>query len=129
MKKLTCIVLMFSMVLLAAAALAAPSTISFQNNSTAGETNHAVTCSIVGINDKPDKVNDTYGRINLSSLRTYALTKGGLANYSASLHTKGTEFRATCVKTATGETYQNVKVYFDRVSGKWIPIPNGQIKF
>jgi len=125
----TGLILIVLCLLFVVTAYAAPTTISFQNISAAGQTNFAATCNIVGVYDNVDLVNNTTDRINLTSLRTVSLTKGGLANYSTSLHPNNRSFRVTCVKTTTGDNYQQVKMYFDRVTTFWMHAVNGVFKF
>jgi len=110
------------------AAFAAPSTLSMQNYSAAGQTNYAASCAVVGVLDKSDKINDNDERINLASLRTFSLTKGGLANYSTSLHTKGSQFKIVCVRATTGAD-NPVKLFFDRVSAYWVSVTSGIFRF
>jgi hypothetical protein len=128
--KLHHIILLTTLLLtLAGSAFAAPSKISFQNISGAGKTNDPATCSIVGVLDSSDKINDNAERINLPSLRTFALTKGGMANYSTSLNSpRGNQFKIACVKTSTGENLQ-LKMYFDSVSSRWFPVTSGLFRF
>lgn len=128
MKKFAAFFVLTAIVILAAsAAFAAPSKITFANPSSAGQTNYAATCSIVGILDNSNLLADNNERINTASLRTYALSKGGQANYSTALNTKGSQFRIACIK-ADG-TEQVVKMFFDNISAYWMPVFKGIFKF
>lgn len=128
MKTFIALVLVVTVALLSAPAFAAPTTLSFQNLSAAGQTNYAATCSVVGVLDNTDRINDNTERIYLPSLRTLSLTKGGLGNYSTALNTRSQNFRVTCVKAGTGDNYQ-IKMYFDRVTAYWMNVINGIFKF
>jgi hypothetical protein len=129
MKTFTSLLLLLSVVILfAASAFAAPTKLSFQNLSAAGQTNYPVTCSVVGILDKTDIINDNAERLNLTSLRSISLSKGGLGNYSTALTTKGSNFKIACVRTNDG-TATTLKMYFDSMSGYWFPVSAGIYRF
>jgi hypothetical protein len=125
----TLMLTILALIITATGALATPPTkISFQNMSAAGQTNYPVTCSIVGILDNKDQINDNNERLNTASLRTYALTKGGLANYSTSLTNRGSQFKIACVRSGDG-TASTLKMYFNSLSSYWFPVSSGIYRF
>lgn len=125
MKNVACSLLL--VLLCSGVALAAPTTLTLKNMSSAGQTNYAATCSVVGVLDNTDRINDNNERINTASLRTVSLTKGGMANYSTVLNTKGNQFRVACVRS--DGTDQVVKMFFDNIATFWMPIFKGIYRF